>query len=572
MTLILDLIDPKPLDILLNDRDLLRDLFTYLDYVRERSIKRMTRTNEIPRADLVRIAKLLNINPPEKDEWRYARPYWVDFIDSLALRLHLVSYDLKGEYRGQTSQEPSFIENFITVDETWLSKFLDLSPTDQEKNILDVLNRAKSSHSYDESYFNEFFNYGPLGYLDVFEAWGSGTGIMPTLKFPEIRLFLLNILKECPPGQWFSVQSLIAYLKANHPYFLIPQSFPKTDRWGHPIGRYDNFHEGKSFGSREKTVSPNDPDAFERVEGRYIERFLEYIPLVMRFVDLAYTPQEYSGLFPSHGMLKAFRINERFLRLFRNKESLPKVTVQPNFDVVIESDFYPARLIQKVAALGEQVSNPAGGHGVYVGIFQLKKTSVASALVQQPDLNVIDFLKNMTGRDLPQNVQIELDEWVGHADQFILYENFALLETVNLPVEVEKFIVEKISSTISLVHSPEKVFAILEKLEHIPLRMEHLPGEFALLEETTTSIFPKEADANNAPKPAKQVKISRMVTISYQFPDPESFAATQKILAELRCPFQSDPKAYIITIQQAEQARFDEALKKIAADFLIGVE
>ena len=100
MTLILDPIDPKPLDILLNDRDLLRDLFTYLDYARERNIKRMTRTNEIPRADLVRIAKLLNIDPPEKDEWKYFRPYWVDFIDNLALRLHLVSYDLKGEYRG----------------------------------------------------------------------------------------------------------------------------------------------------------------------------------------------------------------------------------------------------------------------------------------------------------------------------------------------------------------------------------------------------------------------------------------------------------------------------------------
>jgi len=159
MTLILDPIDPKPLDILLNDRDLLRDLFTYLDYARERNIKRMTRTNEIPRADLVRIAKLLNIDPPEKDEWKYFRPYWVDFIDKLALRLGLVSYDLKGEYRGQTSQEPSFIENFITVDETQLTKFLELSPVNQEKNILDVLNRAKSPHGYDESYFNEFINY-----------------------------------------------------------------------------------------------------------------------------------------------------------------------------------------------------------------------------------------------------------------------------------------------------------------------------------------------------------------------------------------------------------------------------
>jgi len=572
MTLLLDPIDPKPLDVLMNDRDLLRDMFTYLDYARERSIKRMTRTNEIPWSDLVRIAKLLNIDPPEKDEWRYARPYWVDFIDSLALRLDLVSYDLEGEYRGQTSQEPSFVDNFITVDETRLNKFLELSPANQEKSILEVLNRAKSTHGYDESYFNEFFHYGPLGNLDVFESWGSGTGVIPTLKFPEIRTFLLDLLKNLPSGHWFSVQSLIAYLKANHPYFLIPQSFPKGDRWGQPIGRYDNFHEGKSIDSHEKSVPPDASDAFERVEGRYIERFLEYIPLIMRFVDLAYDPHEYSGLLPSRAMLEAFRVNERFPRLLRNEESLPKVTVQPNFDVVIESDFYPVRMIQQVAALGEQVSNPASGHGVYVGIFQLKKASVASVLVQQPELNIIDLLKNMTGRDLPQNVQIELEEWAGHADQFVLYENFALLETVHLPVEVESFIVEKISPTINLVRSPEKVFALLERLEHVPLCIKHPALEFTLLEETTASIFPKEPAWNKSPKQARQVNVSRIVTISYQFPDQEAFVAIQKMLAELRCPFQSDPKMRIINIQQKEQSRFDEALEKLAGDLLIEVE
>ena len=93
-----------------------------------------------------------------------------------------------------------------------------------------------------------------------------------------------------------------------------------------------------------------------------------------------------------------------------------------------------------------------------------------------------------------------------------------------------------------------------------------------LLEETTASIFPKEPALNNMPKPARQVKVSRSVTINYQFPDQESFVATQKMLAELRCPFQSDPKAYIITIQQKEQARFDEALGKLVNDFLIEVE
>ena len=572
MTIPLDPIDTKPLDILTNERDILRDLFVYLDYARERSIKRMTRTNEIPRADLVRLAKLLQIDPPDKDDWMVAQPHWINFIDSLALQVNLVSYDMKGEYRGHSSQEPSFIENYVVVNETRLRKFLELSPAKQEKSILDALNQAKSPHRYDDNGFNEFFYYGPLGYLDKFEGWGSSTGIMPTLKFPEIRIFLLNILKSCPPGQWFSTQSLISYLKANHPYFLIPQRIPKADRWGNPIGRYDNFHEGNRHESREKTVPPDDSDAFERVEGRYVERFFEYIPLIMRFVDLAYDPKKHTGQHPSRGELKAFRVNDRFFHLMSNETDQPKVIVQPNFDIVIESDFYPAKMIQQVAVLGEQVSSPVSGHGAYLGIFQLKKAAVAAALVQQPDLDVIALLQEITGRDLPSNVQIELKEWAGHADQFVLYEGFALLETNDLPAETERFTVEKITPTLKLVRTPEKVFGTLETLGHVPLRIRHSQWEFTLVAESATSVFPKEINWDNAPKQAKPVKVSRIVTVTYQFPDEESFDATQKMLAELRCPFQSDAKAFIISIQQKEQARFDEALSRMTGEFLMEIE
>jgi hypothetical protein len=118
MALALTPLDPQKLRISSNVRDILRDLFAYLDYVREHSVKRMTRTNEIPRADMQRLAKLLEIDPPEKDDWIYARQHWIDFIDKLALRLKLVSYDIKGEYRGYTSSEPSFVENYIVVNST----------------------------------------------------------------------------------------------------------------------------------------------------------------------------------------------------------------------------------------------------------------------------------------------------------------------------------------------------------------------------------------------------------------------------------------------------------------------
>lgn len=565
--------DLQSLRIFSNDRDLLRDLFTYLDYVGERSVKRMTRSNEIPSADMKRLAKLLDVDLPEKDDWMYARQHWIYFIDDLALRLNLVFYDIKGEYRGYTSSEPSFIDNYIIVEEANLQKFIELSPAEQEKRILDTLIHAKPHSEFSGNSNNEFYKASVLGELDTFNQWGAATGLMPTLKFPEIRLFLLDALKDLSPGEWYSTKSLISWLKTNHPYFLIPQNAPKKDKWGHPIQRYGNFYEGKEqWVHNEKPIPDNAPDGFERVEGRYVERFLEGIPLLMRFVDVAYDPEAYTGLLPSRGQLKAFRVNDRFLRLMKGNVATPKVTVQPNFEVVIESDFYPAQLVHQVAALGKQVSNLSSGHGAYVGIFQLDKASVAAAQVKDPDLDVIALLKDLSGRELPANVQIELEEWAGHADQFTLYQGFALLETADLPPEVENFVAEHITPALRLVRSSDKIFSKLETLGHAPLRIAHGGWDFALIADSAQTVFPKESTLVEAQETAKQVKVSRTVTISYQFPDNDSFASIQKMLAELRCPFRSDPVTRTVNIQQKEQDKFDEALGKLADEYAIEID
>ena len=564
-------IDPQPLTIFSNNRDVLRDLFTYVDYIGARRVKRMTRSNDIPRADMNRLAKLLGDITFEPGENEIDGGLWIDFVDNLALRLKLVSYDTKGEYRGYSSSTPSFVNNYITVMQANLNQFQNLSPVAQENKILETMIRAKSQREYDNSSNNEFYQVSLLGILEPFSSWGSATGLMPTLKFSRIRVFLLDLLSQLPAGQWFSVESLIAYIKANHPYFLIPQKAKKTDKWGRPTTRYGNFYEGTKYWQPNDNPIPDDaPDGFERVEGRYIERFLEYIPLVMRFVDVAYDPQPYKGLLPSFGKLKAFRVTERFLRLMSGQESEPKVTVQPNFDVVIESDFYPQAVISQLAMLGEQVADPHNGHGAYVGIFQLNKTAVAAAQVQDANLDVVELLKNLSGRDLPSNIQIELEEWAGHADQFTLYDGFSLLEMANLPSEAEKFIAARIAPDLCLVRKPQSVFSTLETLGHVPIRVTHLTGEFTPVAKAGRSIFPKESD--KVEETIKQVKVAKIITISYHFPDKESFQAIQKVLAEFRCPFQADSVTYTVNIHQNKQEKFDEAVKKLADSFVLDIE
>ena len=565
-------IDSKGLRYFSNPRDILRDLFVYIDYVGQRSIKRMTRTNEIPRPDQQRIAKLMGDLTFDPNQEEIDASQWIDLIDQVGYGLHVVSYDINGEYRGESSSEKSFIENYITINQANLRRFLELNPIEQEKKILEALKapRALSVYQYQDVELIEFFQTSVLGELDSFNTRGSATGVLPSLNFSEIRQFLLELLLQCSPGVWYSTESLVQYLKMNHPYFLIPQKI-KPDRWGTIAGRYDNFYEAKdqqSYG--DDVVNANAPDAFERVEGRYVERFLENIPLIMRFVDVAYDPAPYKGRFPTMGLLKAFRVNELFPRLMSGVNYPPRVTIQPNFDVIVEADFYPAKIVRQMVGLGEQVSNPLNS-SVYVGIFQLTKTKVAEERVRQPSLDVIKLLKELSGRDLPPNVQTELEEWSGHADQFILYEGFAVLESMDKIPQADKFTVERIAPNLRLVGNPKALYQSLETEGCIPLRVYHFQDGFYLLPETMSSLFPKES-LEDKQEAITQIKIKRNISFTINFPDEASFDAFRKMLAELRCPFQSDSKSRSITFDQKNQPKFDEAVQELANVYAVVIE
>jgi hypothetical protein len=559
-------IDPHGLHVFRNARDALRDLFVYLDYVRERSIKRMTRTNELPRADYQRLARLLGGLSFEPGPDELDAQQWIDFIDLLALKLKLVEYDTTGEYRGFSSEAPSFYDNYVKVDEAQLRAFLERSPLSQEKRLVETLSAGMFFTSYENQEVNELYQTSVVGELDPFDRWGMATGTMLSIQFPAVRKFLLDLLARCEPGRWYSTASLVAYLKANHPYFLIPEKIP-ADRWGHKSGRYDNFHEGQSYlVSRDKPIRADAPDAFERAEGRYVERFLENVPLLLRLVDVAYDGKPYTGERPMRDYLKAFRVNERLPGLFSAQERPPQVTVQPNLDVVIQSDFYPAKIVRQVSALGEPVSSPTSGE-TYVGVFQLKKTRVAAECARYPELDVVSRLRQLSGRDLPPNVQVELDEWTGHAEQFTLYDGFALLESAEEIPAADAFIRERIAPAFRLVKDADQLFAALEREARVPLRIQHGAAAFTPLPEQADSAFPRESAQPETVQAPQPVLVERSMAISVHFPAQAPYEAFQRALAELRCPFQPDNKNCTITFDQKYQAKFDEAAEQLAGQY-----
>ena len=302
------------LDVFANPSDLRQDLHVLVEFARGHEIKRGHRDNLIPRPVQQRLAKLMSHPAHAGGTDQEGFSLWIDHVDSLCLALKLVSYDTKGIYAGYSSSEPSFPDNYIQVDEQRYERFIGLSLQAQEAAILEAHlgNLALTG--------TEFFSRGPLTRSDGFEGWGSATGVLPTIPFSKVRQHLLELLAGCPVGVWFSTASLVEHLRLNEPWFLIPKEIPATVRaTTMRPGRYGNFIEHKRGDwSNRNSISDKDPEGFAKVEGRYVERFLEGIPLVLGYTEVAYLKtKQPSEIEPWRGLLPAFRVTERLVRAMR---------------------------------------------------------------------------------------------------------------------------------------------------------------------------------------------------------------------------------------------------------------
>ena len=555
-------IDVQALDVVSNRHDVRRDLHRYLQYVDGRNIKRSYRTNELPTADTKRLTQLLNIDPAEETDTPYRSGVeassWIDYVDGLALKMGFVSYDTKGSYRGYSSSEPSFPDNFIGFNREAYRKFLTLPLAEQERQLFDTL---VNNYAYSN---NEFYQYSILGSLDRFPMWGSAIGVMPTLNFAGIRRFLFDVLQSCEAGVWYSTASLIAFLKAHHPYFLIPAE-PKIPRSGRFEGRYANFYEDQF---QRKPIPDHLKDGFERVEGRYVERFLEGIPLTLGYVEVAYR-QEKQSVSPMMGRLAGFRLHERFFQAMRGDMPQPKVVVQPNFEIFVESPFYPTYVIDRLSHLAEVVKEDTATH-----VLKLQKQKVAAQAAANDAFDVIDLLKTLTGSQVPQNVAIELQEWVGHADMFTLYEGVSLLESADPVSSIKPYVVQQINERLSLIRQPQKARAQLQSSGKVVMYVRHADDSLQPLPRKAQTLFPKSALARpTKAKPPKQpVTVKRETLVALYFPSDDLFEKFRKGLLDARCAVEANKEKRMLTVAGRDEAHIKQVIKSLSREYAIRLE
>jgi len=514
MTMIkLEKTDVKSLQVFVNTYDLRRGLHAFARYVSENEIKRAHRDNSLPKAHLKRIARMMSDSSLIRDVNEDGYSNWIAFIDRLSLKLNFVDYYTQGTYMGYSSHTESYPDNYIGFSDKTYHNFLNESLQEQEEEILKALVTNDAAPCK-----NEFFVKAPLSILDRFDRRGCATGTMNHIAFPKARIYLLKLLSNCQPGVWYSTASLIEYLKNNNPFFLIPEKVPSKSV-EHKKDRYHNFTERKVGGAwGESWGVGNLKDRFQRVEGRFIERFLEGIPLNMDYVDVAYS-NEKDEVIPSINKLRGFRVTDRLLCAMNKSIKEPEITVLPNYEIHVNSMFYPAKALDRLLDLCDVITEDV--HTV----LKLARKKVIEQLAVNERLDVNALLKGLSVHDITANMKKEIAAWAEHAANFTVYQGFGLLEGNMDKDSAEQFASVAIAPHVNIVRDPQMLYEHLEKAEKIPIYVNHSNSGLKSLPDNVQSKFARKNRPEKSAQKRKQFTLKRTIYTILEFPDKQIYEA-----------------------------------------------
>jgi hypothetical protein len=547
--------DPKNLTTVINPNDVRKDLHAFACYCRDYEIKRAHRDNSLPKVHLTRLAKMMSNPQLIQDVREDGSTRWIDFIDHLNLKLKFIDYVTEGIYAGYSSTTESYPDNYIEFLDTNYDRYLNQSLQKQENQIIQAL--------VDEAdpCLSEFFVTYPLGTLNSFSSRGCATGILKKINFSKIRSYLLDLIANCQAGVWYRTASLIAYLKNRDPFFLISNKIP-FKKSEYTQDRYHNFHEAKPDDHYTRfPIRENSKDRFERVEGRFVERFLEGIPLALGYVEVAYSDEK-DTVYPSINKLQAFRITDRGVCALNQAIKEADITLLPNYEIHIDSLFYPARRLNRLLGLCDVV------HEDTHTILKLAKKKVIKQHAADTGLNVIDLFKELGIHAIPANVKQELAAWAGHADNFVVYQGFGLLEGKMDKDTADRFAAVSIAADTHVVREPQKLFEHLEQAHKVPAYVKHSDHAVKSLGDTVQSKFADKKRAKKiGPRKKRRFTLKRTVHLILEFPDKAMFEAFTNALLDKGYTLDTNKEARTVSYSQKDEAIIKDVLNSLKKDF-----
>lgn len=525
--------------------NLRRDIHLFVDFVRENQIKRSHRSNGIPKGPATRLAKILSYPDEGAAIEEDGEGFWSDKVSFIARDLGLVKFDVEGVYAGYSSTEPSFPDNYILVEDKRVETWLASDPLEKERSILTALEKATG---------NEFFRGATLIDGDRFDSFGSATGPASRMDLPRIRRGLLELLAELPTGVWLPSRELVSWLRSKAPTLILHPKLRDHSRevWGtrgkeRRVERdnlYQNFRERTvrdPWGTRDRPPIPDDaPDGFARVEGRYLQFFLQEIPYLMGFVDLAFAPEGKKK--PDHPVpplepLAAVRFTPRLRQVVRGDPELSRVnvTVMPNFEVMIDAPSYPDRERAALDPFCRQVKEDGPTH-----VLELDRKRVVELMAgERRPPQVRQLLERLSKRPLPENVASEIEGWCGHAEKLTVYDA-ALIElrgsddlSKKVRAELGDLVLDGRGPGLILTRDPDRTVSVLEQRQRMPVVVAHRSNRFAPCDgplaagpEPTEAPEPSEIPAIAA----RRVTLTAEDLVGYRSKDHEVLAALKEAL------------------------------------------
>jgi len=405
-----------------------RDIYEFIKFIKNKDIVLTKRYNNIPVPVARKLSKLMSF---KEDTSKVVDDYsstWINLIHTICKKLDLVNKevdswvdDITGYYYRKW-ERPSYPEFDIhLIDRNW-SEYLELDPFEKERKILDALCYVTGS---------EFYNcpvYKRCDRDDRFSEFGSGVNAQQYVKYPPIRKKLLDVLALVEEGKWYETGSLITYIRKNYPNLILDHN-----NRGHveSYKAYNNFYHSfyetkdKSGWGRDIEVHENDKDAYERVEGRYINYFLETIPFMMNLVELAYTNP--LDILPPRGHITHFRLTlygKEILSgmLQRDKPSHKKIL--PTFEVFIPMDEFDEKIILRLDKYTKTLATDKMYH------LKIDKKSILSELEKGEQIwEIINFFEGLAG--LPQNIRYELESYGLHSEKIVSLPAVSIIEVLD---------------------------------------------------------------------------------------------------------------------------------------------
>ncbi len=527
-----------------NHTFLRRDIYRFMEFIFGNDLKRTHRENKIPKGAAKKLAKILSYKPEPEYVEEYGCGYWSDIVSNIARCMKLVTFDTKGEYMGYTSSEPSYPENYIESSLDSWRHYLDMTSLDKEWAIWKGLNKLTE---------NEFHHY-PTIITDQtrFDTQGSARNAASGMDLPSVRGRLLEILSHLEPNVWYSLPDMVAYLKKNHFDLII--NHKKRDQFTKD-NIYSCFLEypvenNKINWNGKREILEGETDAFERVEGRYLAFFLEEIPFMMGFVDIAIDDKMPLSVSPlPYDVLRAFSLTPKFFSVYGRAPSYnqAKVTVQPNHEVVVQYSGYAEEQLAFFKDYGSLIKDDQ------TLIFRLEKKMIADSVAAGKDISeMIKRLQAISSAPIPQNILIEMEHWGSHGDKITLYKGYSLLEIEpgklkeqpDLKGRLTGQIEREVTPSVFLIKDGRQTFQYLEEHGYLPREFNHTKAPFIYAGKTHSGL--KAAPVRKKKKEECGISFKEFSVMECE--KKEILAEVEKQLQKKKVPLQLIPEKGMLLV------------------------